>query len=600
MRGPRSRSKNINPDKAKNAKKAFKRLINYSKKNKYKFILVIIFAFISTLFTVVAPIYLGKVTTSLYNSVVQKIGIDFKYITSILIFLLIVYILSSIFTYLQSFIMAGVSKDIIHNLRKDMSKKINLLPLKYFDKEERGNILSKVTNDMEVIGDTISNGLIEIVSSVVAITGVIVIMFSISISLTFVGIFTLLLSFGLMLFIMNKSQKYYNKRRKYLGELDGHIEEVYSGHNIVKAYNQESNVISKFKKINKDMYSSSWKGQFFSSLMMPITNFVGNIGYVLVCILGGYLTIIKKINIGDIVAFIQYINIFNRQAGQAAAVFGDIQMTLAASERIFEFLEEDEEKENNNLIKVDNFKGNITFDHIHFGYNKNKVIIKDFNIKIKAGQKVAIVGPTGAGKTTIVNLLMRFYELNKGKILIDDIDISKISKNDLRKNIGMVLQDTWLFNGTIKENLLYGKQDATEQEILIATEAACANDFIETLTDGYDFILNEETSNISEGQKQLLTIARAMLANPSILILDEATSSVDTRTEILIQEGMKNLMKDKTSFIIAHRLSTIRDADIILVMKDGNIVESGNHKDLLNKKGFYYELYNSQFEVEEN
>ncbi|HOZ53824.1 MAG TPA: ABC transporter ATP-binding protein [Bacilli bacterium] len=599
MKG-KNRGKNISSDKAKNAKKAFKELLNYSKKYKGRFIIVILFSILSTLFTITAPLYLGKATTSLYTSFTTNNNIDYKYIGAIIIFLLAIYILSSIFTYLQSFIMAGVSKNIIHNLRKDMSEKINKLPLKYYDNKEKGDILSKVTNDIEVIGDTISNGIVEIVTAVVSILSVVIIMFYISISLTIASIVTLILSFGLVFYIMSKSQKFYEKRRKHLGELDGHIEEVYSGHNIIKAYNQEENVINKFKKINNDMYSSSWKGQFFSSLMMPITSFVGNIGYVLICILGGYLVVIKRINIGDIVAFIQYINIFNRQAGQSASIFGDIQMMLAASERIFEFINEEEEKEKDKLIEIKDIKGNITFDHVHFGYNKNKVIIKDFNIKIKAGQKIAIVGPTGAGKTTIVNLLMRFYELNSGKILIDNIDISNISKSNLRKNIGMVLQDTWLFNGTIKENLLYGKVDATDEEILIATKAACANDFIETLPNDYDFILDEETSNISEGQKQLLTIARAMLANPKILILDEATSSVDTRTEVLIQEGMKNLMKDKTSFIIAHRLSTIRDADLILVMDSGNIVETGNHKELLNKKGYYYNLYNSQFEAEEN
>lgn len=590
-----------NFEKPKDFKGTFSKLLNYLSPYKFKLIIVLIFAIGSTAFSIVGPKILGKATTEIYKGLVSKIsgaadGINFEYILNIVLLLLGLYLLSSLFSYIQGFIITGVSQKVSYKLRKEIAEKINKLPLKYFDKVSHGDVLSRVTNDVDTVSQTLNQSMSQIITSAITLIGILIMMLSISWQMTIAAVLILPISMGLVLAVVKKSQKYFKAQQKSLGRVNGHIEEVYGGHNIMKAFNGEKVAVEEFRKINGELYNSAWKAQFLSGMMMPIMTFVGNIGYVVISILGGWYAARKVIEVGDILSFIQYIRRFNQPIRQVAQISNILQSTIAAAERVFEFLGEEEEiKETEKPVKLENIEGRVTFENVRFGYNEDNIIIKDFSADIKPGQKVAIVGPTGAGKTTIVKLLMRFYDLNEGRILIDGHDIRNFTRKDLRDDFGMVLQDTWLFSGSIMENIRYGRLDATDEEVIEAAKAAHADRFIHTLPAGYNMIINEEANNISQGQKQLLTIARAILADPKMLILDEATSSVDTRTEILIQKAMENLMKGRTSFIIAHRLSTIRDADLILVMKDGDIVEQGTHEELLKKNGFYAELYNSQF-----
>ena len=588
-------------EKPKDFKGTFSKLLDYLSPYKVKLIIVIVFAIGSTIFSIVGPKVLGKATTKIFEGLISKIsggpGIDFSYIKRILLILLGLYGLSSLFSYIQGFIVSGVAQKVSYNLRKEISQKINRLPLKYFDSVPYGEILSRITNDVDTVSQSLNQSMSQIITSATTFIGVLIMMLSISWQMTIVALLILPISAFLIMTVVKRSQKYFREQQKYLGQVNGHIEEVYAGQNIVKAFNAEDQVISEFEDINQKLYGSAWKSQFISGMMMPIMSFVGNLGYVGVSILGGWLTIRNVIEVGDILSFIQYIRSFTQPITQVAQISNVLQSTIAAAERVFEFLEEEEEVEDTKTpVKLEDIKGRVTFENVKFGYDEDKLIIKNFTQDIEPGQMVAIVGPTGAGKTTIVKLLMRFYDLNGGRILLDGIDIRDFSREDLRKNFGMVLQDTWLFNGTIMDNIRYGRLDATDEEVIEAAKMAHAHRFIMTLPDGYNMVINEEASNISQGQKQLLTIARAILSNPKVLILDEATSSVDTRTELLIQKAMDNLMKGRTSFVIAHRLSTIRNADLILVMKDGDIVEKGTHEELLAKGGFYYTLYNSQFE----
>lgn len=587
-------------EKPKDFKGTFSKLLSYLKPYRWKLIIVILFAIGSTIFSIVGPKILGKATTKIFEGLIRKVsgtgGIDFQYIRNIILILLGLYGLSALFSYIQGFIVTGVSQKVSYNLRKEISQKVNRLPLKYFDSVTYGEVLSRVTNDVDTVSQSMNQSLSQIITSTTTLIGVFIMMLSISWQMTIIAFLILPASMAIVMAVVKRSQKYFKAQQKSLGEVNGHIEEVYGGHNIVSAFNAEEQVVTEFEDINKELYDSAWKAQFLSGMMMPIINFVGNIGYVGVSILGGWLAIKKIIEVGDILSFIQYIRSFIQPITQVAQISNVLQSTMAAAERVFEFLDEEEEIENSkNPIKLREVKGRVTFENVKFGYDEDKIIIKDFSQDIKPGQKVAIVGPTGAGKTTIVKLLMRFYDLNGGRILLDGHDIVDFTREDLRSNFGMVLQDTWLFSGTIMENIRYGKLDATDEEVIRAAKLAHAHRFIKTLPDGYNMVINEEASNISQGQKQLLTIARAILSDPKVLILDEATSSVDTRTEILIQKALENLMKGKTAFIIAHRLSTIRDSDLILVMKDGDIVEQGNHEELISKDGFYASLYNSQF-----
>ena len=507
------------------------------------------------------------------------------------------YVTSAIFSFIQGYIMTGVSQKLTYRLRKEISEKINRMPMNYFDTRTHGEVLSRVTNDIDTLSQSLNQSATQIITSFTTIIGVLIMMLSISPLMTLVALLILPISLGLISTIVKRSQRHFKNQQEYLGHVNGQVEEVYGGHNIVKAFNKEADVIKEFDETNEILYQSAWKSQFFSGMMMPIMQFVGNLGYVAVAILGGYLAIKKTIEVGDIQSFIQYVRNFTQPITQVAQVANMLQSTAAASERVFEFLEEEEEDQfAQNPVSVEGLEGNVEFDHVHFGYNADKIIINDFSAKVKQGQKIAIVGPTGAGKTTMIKLLMRFYDVNSGAILIDGHNLKDFNRGELRQMFGMVLQDTWLFHGSIKENIRYGKLDATDEEVIEAAKAAHVHRFVQTLPNGYDMELNEEASNVSQGQKQLLTIARAILADPKILILDEATSSVDTRTEVRIQKAMDNLMRGRTSFIIAHRLSTIRDADLILVMKDGDIIEQGNHEELLKQNGFYAELYNSQFE----
>lgn len=588
-------------EKPKDFKGTFSKLLDYLSPYKVKLIIVIVFAIGSTIFSIVGPKVLGKATTKIFEGLISKIsggsGIDFGYIKRILLILLGLYGLSSLFSYIQGFIVSGVAQKVSYNLRKEISQKINRLPLKYFDSVPYGEVLSRITNDVDTVSQSLNQSMSQIITSATTFIGVLIMMLSISWQMTIVALLILPISAFLIMTVVKRSQKYFREQQKFLGQVNGHIEEVYAGQNIVKAFNAEDQVISEFEDINQNLYGSAWKSQFISGMMMPIMSFVGNLGYVGVSILGGWLTIRNVIEVGDILSFIQYIRSFTQPITQVAQISNVLQSTIAAAERVFEFLEEEEEVEDTKTpVKLEDIKGRVTFENVKFGYDEDKLIIKNFTQDIEPGQMVAIVGPTGAGKTTIVKLLMRFYDLNGGRILLDGIDIRDFSREDLRKNFGMVLQDTWLFNGTIMDNIRYGRLDATDEEVIEAAKMAHAHRFIMTLPDGYNMVINEEASNISQGQKQLLTIARAILSNPKVLILDEATSSVDTRTELLIQKAMDNLMKGRTSFVIAHRLSTIRNADLILVMKDGDIVEKGTHEELLAKGGFYYTLYNSQFE----
>ena len=591
-------------EKAKDFKGTMKKLISYLSSYKLAILLVIVFAIGSSVFNIVGPKILGNATTKIFEGLVSKVsnsggGIDFDAIFRTLTILASLYIISSIFSFVQTFITSDISQKVSYNLRKSISEKINKLPLNYYDKKTNGEVLSRVTNDIDAISQNLNQILSQMITSATTLIGVLIMMLSISVTMTLVSLIVIPLSLVMIMLVVKKSQKHFRAQQEYLGHTNGHIEEMYSGHNIMKAFNGEEKAIEEFDKLSDTLYNSAWKSQFLSGMMMPIMTFIGNFGYVIVAIMGGFLAIRNKIQVGDILAFIQYVRSFMQPIAQTAQIANVMQQTAAAAERVFEFLEEEEVVEDvKNPISTEGIEGAVEFDYVRFGYNEDKIIINDFSINIKPGQKVAIVGPTGAGKTTIVKLLMRFYELNGGKILIDGHDYRDFTRNDLRKIFGMVLQDTWLFNGSIMENIRYGRLDASDEEVIEAAKLAHAHHFIKTLADGYNMEINEEADNISQGQKQLLTIARAILSDPKILILDEATSSVDTRTEVLIQQAMENLMEGRTSFIIAHRLSTIKNADVILVMKDGDIVEQGTHEELLKSKGFYSELYNSQFEEE--
>lgn len=588
--------------KVRNFKSTMKKLISYLSDYKLSLVIVLIFAVVSTIFSIVGPKILGHATTKLFKGVMAKISgtgnIDFNYIGKIILLLVVLYVISALFGYIQGWIMSGISMKVTYKFRKDISEKINRMPLGYFDRTNHGEVLSRVTNDVDTLSQTLNQSLGQIITSVTMVIGVLIMMISISWQMTLVALCVIPVSMGLITVIVKYSQKYFKQQQDYLGHLNGHVEEMYGGHIVMKAFNGEEKSVHKFNKMNGQLFGSAWKSQFLSGIMMPMINFVGNLGYVGICILGGWLAVKRTIEVGDIQAFIQYVRSFTQPISQIANISNILQQTAASAERIFEFLEEEEEiPEVSNPVKLQNVNGSVEFKNVHFGYNTDKIIINDFSASIKPGQRIAIVGPTGAGKTTIIKLLMRFYDINDGSILIDGHDIRDFTRGDLRSIFGMVLQDTWLYNGSIKENIRYGRLDATDEEVVQAAKAAHVDGFVRTLPAGYNMILNEEASNVSQGQKQLLTIARAILANPKILILDEATSSVDTRTELKIQKAMDNLMKDRTSFIIAHRLSTIRDADLILVMDHGDIVEQGNHEELLKKNGIYANLYNSQFEV---
>ena len=584
--------------------KTVRRLMEYMKNDRITFLIVVAFSILSTVFMIIGPKISGNATTEIFNGIIRKIsnpndGIDFLKIFRIISMLFILYILSAVFSYLQSYLMSGVSQRISYNLRKEISEKFDRLPISYFDTHSRGDILSKVTNDVDVLSQTLNQSLMQVVTSFVTIIGIFIMMLSINVWMTIASLIIIPITMFIMSFIIKRSQIYFKEQQKHLGDINGRIEEAFGGISMIKAYNGERFEEMEFNRINSKLYNTGWKSQFLSSIMMPIMVFVGNLGYVIVAILGGYMAVCGKITVGDIQAFIQYVKNFTQPLNQFAQIMNLLQSTVAAADRIFEFLDEEEIDYSGCTENIsENLQGNIKFDHVRFGYSPDKIIIKDFNVDVRKGQKVAIVGPTGAGKTTLVKLLMRFYSPNSGGILIDGVDISEIKIDDYRRNFAMVLQETWLFNGSIMDNLRYGKLDASDEDVYKAAKMAYADRFILTQENGYDTILDEDTKNISQGQKQLLTIARAILSDPKILILDEATSSVDTRTELLIQKAMDNLIKDRTSFIIAHRLSTIRNADLILVLKDGDIIEQGNHEELMKLNGFYKELYKSQYSDE--
>jgi ATP-binding cassette subfamily B multidrug efflux pump len=592
-------------EKARDFKGTMRKLIGYLGAYKLSITIVIVFAIASTVFSVIGPKILGKATTRLFEGVVGEIagtgtGIDFGYIGHIILIMTGLYVLASLFSYIQGWIMAGVSMQVTYQFRKDISEKINRMPLKYFDGTSQGEVLSRITNDVDTVSQTLNQSLMQLVTSVTMLVGVLIMMISISWMMTLAALVFIPLSFGIFGVVIGKSQKYFKEQQDYLGHVNGHVEEMFGSHTVVKAFNGEQKSIEQFDEYNNTLFGSAWKSQFLSGMMMPIMMFIGNLSYVIVSILGGWLAVRNRITVGDIQAFIQYVRMFTQPLGQLANISNILQQTAAAAERVFEFLDEDEEiRETVNPIPLPVKAASVEFEHVRFGYSLDKVIIKDFSASVKPGQKIAIVGPTGAGKTTMVKLLMRFYDVNSGAILVEGHNITEFTRDDLRSLFGMVLQDAWLYNDTILENIRYGRLDATDEEVIAAAQAAHVDHFVRTLPDGYNTVLNEETTNISQGQKQLLTIARAILADPRMLILDEATSSVDTRTEILIQKAMDELMRNRTSFVIAHRLSTIRNADLILVMNDGDIVEQGTHADLLARGGFYAELYNSQFEQTE-
>ena len=592
-------------DKARDFKGTMGRLIEYLGSYKTGILIVMIFAVASTGFNIAGPKILGRATTILFEGVMEKIagtgtGIDFDAIGRIILITLALYLGSSLFSYIQGWIMSGISMDITYRFRKDIAEKIDRMPFKYFDNTSQGEVLSRITNDVDTVSQTLNQSLSQIVTSVVTVIGVLIMMLTISWQMTLVALLIIPLSMGIVVLVVRQSQKYFTQQQEYLGHVNGHVEEMFGGHLVMKAFNGEAESVKQFEGLNDTLYSSAWKSQFLSGLMMPVMRFVGNLGYVAISVLGGYLAIQKAITVGDIQAFIQYVQSFTRPITQIANISNVLQQTAAASERVFEFLDEEEEiPDVENPVQPDEIKGQVVFQNVQFGYDPDKIIINDFSVDVKPGQKIALVGPTGAGKTTIVKLLMRFYDVNQGAILVDGHDIKDYKREDLRCLFGMVLQDTWLYNDTIMENIRYGRPGASDDEVIKAAKAAHVDHFVRTLSDGYDLVLNEEASNISQGQKQLLTIARAIVTDPSMLILDEATSSVDTRTEVLIQKAMDNLMQNRTSFIIAHRLSTIRNADWILVMNEGDIVEQGVHEDLLEKGGFYAELYQSQFEYAE-
>ena len=588
-------------EKAKDFKGSMAKLFRYMGRYKFRFILMFIFAVAGTVFSIVGPKILGKATTELFNGLVAKVNgtgeIDFGKIGMILLWTLGLYVLSACFSFVQGFVMSGISNDVTYNLRKDISKKINRLPLNYYESRTNGEILSRITNDVDTLQMSLNQSLTQLITSVTTLIGVFIMMLSINVWMTLAALLILPVSMFIIQTVMKHSQKYFQDQQSYLGKVNGQIEENFGGHNVVRVFNKENDVVEEFEKDNQKLYESAWKSQFLSGLMQPIMAFVGNLGYAGVAISGGLLAIRGTIGVGDIQAFIQYVKNFTQPIQQIAQVINQVQSMTAASERVFEFLEEEEEdQEHEGAVSVENVTGEVKFSHVNFGYNPNQTIINDFSVDVKPGQKIAIVGPTGAGKTTMVKLLMRFYDVNSGQILLDNHDVRDYNRRDLRKAFGMVLQDTWLYKGTIMENIRYGRLDATDEEVIEAAKAAHADSFIRTLPGGYNMELNEDASNVSQGQKQLLTIARAILADSKVMILDEATSSVDTRTEALIQKAMDNLMEGRTSFVIAHRLSTIKNADVILVMKDGDIIEQGNHEELLAKGGFYAQLYNSQFE----
>ncbi|WP_460001757.1 ABC transporter ATP-binding protein [Paradesulfitobacterium aromaticivorans] len=589
-------------EKAKNFKGTLKRLLGYLKPRRFQLLVVFFMAILSTVFSIVSPKILGKATTKLFEGIMTKFRhvpgaqVDFQYIAQILLLLVGLYLVSAFFSYVQQFLMAGVAQKTVFDMRNDINNKLSRLPLKFFDSRTHGEILSRVTNDVDNIATTLQQSLTQLITSIVTIIGIVIMMLTISPLMTLIAMVTLPLSFLVTAKIAKRSQRYFVAQQKELGELNGHVEEMYGGHPIVKAFGHEDKSINKFNEINERLYHAGWRAQFVSGLIMPLMNFIGNIGYVFVSVVGGILVIKKSIEIGDVQAFIQYSRQFSWPIVQTANIANVIQSTVASAERVFELLDEIEEIPDTGEAKViDSPQGEVKFHKVKFRYKEDLTLIENMNIDVRPGQTIAIVGPTGAGKTTLVNLLMRFYELNGGKITVDGIDIRDLTRGDLRSLFGMVLQDTWLFNGTIRDNIAYGREGATEEEIVRAAKAAHADHFIRTLPEGYNTILNEEASNISQGQKQLLTIARAILADPAILILDEATSNVDTRTELLIQKAMIGLMRGRTSFVIAHRLSTIRDADLILVMNNGSVIEKGTHTELLAQGGFYADLYNSQF-----
>ena len=584
-------------EKPKDLKGSLGKLLSYIGSFKAAIIVVMIFAAASTVFNVIGPKILGKATTALSEGLMAKIqgtgGIDFTYIGQILLFVLGLYVCSAAFNFIQGWIMTGVTQKICYRMRKEISEKINRMPMKYFESRTYGEVLSRITNDVDTLGQGLNQSITTIITSVATLIGVLIMMLSISPLMTLIAIVILPISMALISFVVKKSQKYFKDQQEYLGHINGQVEEVYGGHLVIKAFNREKDTIDEFNRTNEILYQSAWKSQFLSGMMQPIMMFVGNLGYAAVALSGG----LFAIPIGDIQAFIQYVKNFTQPIQQIAQVINQVQSMAAASERVFDFLNEEEEDQTaENPADVSTVTGTVDFDHVQFGYNPDQTIIKDFSAHVKPGQKIAIVGPTGAGKTTMVKLLMRFYDVNSGSIKLDGHDVREFNRRELRDAFGMVLQDTWLFKGTIMENIRYGRLDATDEEVIAAAKAAHADHFIKTLPGGYQMELNEDASNVSQGQKQLLTIARAILADNKILILDEATSSVDTRTEVTIQKAMDNLMRGRTSFVIAHRLSTIRNADLILVMKDGDIVEQGNHEELLAKNGFYANLYNSQFE----
>lgn len=599
--GPMGHGGMMAGDKATDFRGTMVKLIHYLGKYKSAVLIVMLFAVGSTAASILGPKLMGNATTRLFEGVMAQLAgtgeIDFAYIGQIVLSTLALYVVSALFAYIQGWIMADVSTNIAYRFRRDIAEKINRMPLKYFDTTTHGEVLSRITNDVDTINQTLSQSLTQIITSAVTVVGVLVMMLSISWQMTLAALIVIPLSMVAVMLIIRQSQKYFKQQQDYLGHVNGHVEEMYGGHMVMKAFNGEEKSIQEFDKSNDVLYSAAWKSQFLSGLMMPIMMFIGNLGYVAVAILGGWLAVRGTITVGDIQAFIQYVRSFTQPITQLANISNVLQQTAAAAERVFEFLAESEEVvENAKPLTLEKVTGQVEFKHVQFGYNPDKPVIKDFSTFAKPGQKVAIVGPTGAGKTTIVKLLMRFYDVNAGAILVEGHDIRDFTRHDLRQKFGMVLQDTWLYNGSIMENIRYGRPDATDAEVFIAAKAARVDHFIHTLPDGYNMVLNEETSNISQGQKQLLTIARAVLADPSILILDEATSSVDTRTEVLIQQAMDDLMHNRTSFVIAHRLSTIRNADLILVMNEGDIIEQGTHDKLLADGGFYAGLHNSQFE----
>jgi ATP-binding cassette, subfamily B, multidrug efflux pump len=589
--------------KANDFKGALIKLFSYLRPHYSRIVIILTFAIFGTAFTILSPKILGKATTKIAEGVMARndanpnISIDFEYIRYIILIIFILYVLSALFNYLQGFLMSGVVQKVSYQLRKEISIKINNLPLKYFDRVTHGDLLSRLTNDVDLVSSNFGSMFTSLATALITLLGILIMMFTISPTMALVAVLTVPISGIIISLVVSKSQKHFENHQKYLGEINGYVEEIYTAHDIVKAFGGEEKGVQQFNKLSDKLYEASWKSHFISGIMSPMINIITNIGYALVCILGGYYAVMRIIDIGDIQAFIQYLRQFNNPLKQISSTMSSIQAVAAASERIFEFLGETEEKEDiEETFIFEEIKGNVDFERVQFGYKHNELVIKNLSFKVKAGQKVAIVGPTGAGKTTLVNLLMRFYDVNVGSIKIDGIDIRNIKKKDLRSIFGMVLQDTWLFHGTIRENIAYGKLDASDDEILQASKASCVDDFINTIPEGYHKIIDEDGTNISTGQKQLITIARSFIANPAILILDEATSSVDTRTEILIQKAMDNLMRGRTCFIIAHRLSTIRDADVIMVINDGKLIEHGKHEELLAKNGFYASLYNSQFQ----